>query len=1085
VTDGSFFVLRAPLLPFETIVRLGDGLRAPAALDDHTQLSEALMHDRSCLRAQMRDLVQTPAIREAIFVASPDLDAAVDQWLVDPDSPRVRGVERSLVRYLTRMSARPTPFGLFASTCLGVIGDTTRLIVAPIADCRRHTRLDTDYLTLLADALARDATFSVGLRYQPNSSLHRAADRWRYVETRLENKARAHHLVAVDDSAALQETIARASEGVDRAALASALVDEDVTAEEADAYIGELIESQILVSELACPVTGTEPLEHLTTVVARLPAGAETADRLATIGADLDAIDRGDVRIDPARYRAIAHALSAFPATGDPARLFQVDLVRRGPSVTLGRDVLDEIRHGASLLHRLAPRDDGELARFRAAFVERYEQREVPLLEALDEESGIGAALGEGSSRDASPLLRGFELPAAPFQTIPWGAREAGLLRRVGDALAAGRDAIDLSAADVDALAVPDPPPLAAAFAVMATVAAADEAACARGEFRVVLHSVSGPSGAALLGRFCHADPVLASHVRQHLRDEEALDPDAVFAEIVHLPQGRLGNILLRPTLREFEIPYLGHSGAPADRQIAVSDLTLSVSGDRFVLRSRRLGRRIVPRLTTAHNFRFGSLGVYRLLCLLQADGHMAGCGWSWGVLSALPYLPRVTCGRLVLSRATWNVTATEIRSLIGAKDAERYARVQTWRHTRRLPRWVVVADGDNTLPIDLDNVLAVESFVQLLNGRSQLALCELYPGPDELLARGVDGRFVHEIIVPFTTASARGAGVTRRTAATESRRCEVRAPAVITRQGTRVAQRVFPPGSLWTYAKIYAGPSAADLLLHEVLGPLSRALIASGDIDLWFFVRYADPDPHVRWRLHASTPHRARAARRAVEDAIAPLIDAGRVRRLAFDTYEREVERYGGAYGIDVAEQVFCADTEAALDILAATRAESDAGIDVRWRLALSGADRLLCDLGLGVDARRAVARRLRDSFGKECRVDTGTRGQLAARYRGVQRELLAQLESGNSATPAMADGLAALARRSARLRGPARELACLEQDQRLTVPVAELAESYVHMHINRLLRAEHRLHELFLYDFLARLHEQAAARLSLASME
>ena len=104
-------------------------------------------------------------------------------------------------------------------------------------------------------------------------------------------------------------------------------------------------------------------------------------------------------------------------------------------------------------------------------------------------------------------------------------------------------------------MAEPSPPPLPDSFAVMAAVAAASEEALARGEFRVRLDGVSGPSGARLLGRFCHADPELHQHVAQHVRAEEALQPDAVFAEIVHLPEGRMGNILARPILRGLRDP--------------------------------------------------------------------------------------------------------------------------------------------------------------------------------------------------------------------------------------------------------------------------------------------------------------------------------------------------------------------------------------------------------------------------------------------------------------------------------------------------------------------------------------------------
>ena len=61
----------------------------------------------------------------------------------------------------------------------------------------------------------------------------------------------------------------------------------------------------------------------------------------------------------------------------------------------------------------------------------------------------------------------------------------------------------------------------------------------------------------------------LIRRVREHLRGEEAHKPDVAFAEIVHLPEGRLGNVILRPVLRGHEIPFLGRSGAPPESQLA------------------------------------------------------------------------------------------------------------------------------------------------------------------------------------------------------------------------------------------------------------------------------------------------------------------------------------------------------------------------------------------------------------------------------------------------------------------------------------------------------------------------------------
>src|SRR5262249_56320057 len=99
------------------------------------------------------------------------------------------------------------------------------------------------------------------------------------------------------------------------------------------------------------------------------------------------------------------------------------------------------------------------------------------------------------------------------------------------------------------------------------------------------------------------------------------------------------------------------------------------------------------------------------------------------------------------------------------------------------------------------------------------------------------------------------------------------------------------------------------------------------------------------------------------LEAAVAPLIDTGELWRFQLDSYEREVERYGGAEGLLVTEKIFSADSEAALGILELL--SGDEGADARWRFALRGMDMLLDELGLDLHAQLAVVQDARPKCG------------------------------------------------------------------------------------------------------------------------
>jgi hypothetical protein len=189
--------------------------------------------------------------------------------------------------------------------------------------------------------------------------------------------------------------------------------DSDALPEEAEEYIGGLIDSQVLVSELRPTVTGPEPIHGL---AARLRAlgdegnvtpCAAASNVLEQVHKEIVSLDAGALGADSKRYLHIAELLKELPGEVQLNRLFQVGMIKPMRTATLGTAVIAELSRGVALLHRLArPRRADPLVRFREAFLTRYEGREVPLVEALDEDTGVGFDTLAGGATDASSLGR-------------------------------------------------------------------------------------------------------------------------------------------------------------------------------------------------------------------------------------------------------------------------------------------------------------------------------------------------------------------------------------------------------------------------------------------------------------------------------------------------------------------------------------------------------------------------------------------------------------------------------------------------------------------------------------------------------
>ncbi|HET8714992.1 MAG TPA: lantibiotic dehydratase, partial [Holophagaceae bacterium] len=619
-----------------------------------------------------------------------------------------------------------------------------------------------------------------------------------------------------------------------------------------------------------------------------------------------------------------------------------------------------------------------------------------------------------------------------------------------------------LDDADLKALASNAPGPLPDSLAAMGVLAAPSQEDLERGAFRLLVNGVSGPSGAKMLGRFCHGDPALEAEVREMLETEAGYAPDRIYAEIAHLSQGRMGNVLARPVLREWEIVFLGRSGAPLDRQIPVTDLLVSVVGGRVVLRSRRLGKEVLPRLSSAANFVHRALDLYKFLGSLQGQGLEQGLGWNWGALQSEPRLPRVVRGKAVLSRARWNVKAEEVKPILDAKGAERYRAAQAWRESRGLPRFTLLADGDNELPVDLDNPLSLEAFCSLAKGRGGFSLVEDWPGAGGLVAEGPEGAFNQELVVPlFRVRSEAEAAAAR--------------PAPPAPEATAAGAQRFPPGSEWLYLKLYGGQSSGDRLLQEAVAPLVRELLASGAADGWFFIRYGDPDPHLRLRIHGDPARLHGSALPAANRRLAPFLEDGTLWRTELGTYDREVARYGGPEAIALAEAWFQADSEAAVALVAAY--PGDAGAEARWRLCLAGMDRILALFTPDPEARLALVHQAREAFAQEFRAKQGSlEKQLGDRFRKERKGLEALLSGAPDEV--LAPGLAVLDRRDAALAPLAADFIHRAEDPGFTTTLEDLQRSLVHMFVNRAQRSAQRMQEFVLYDFLERLLDSRLAR-------
>ncbi|HVU70958.1 MAG TPA: thiopeptide-type bacteriocin biosynthesis protein, partial [Ktedonobacteraceae bacterium] len=283
---------------------------------------------------------------------------------------------------------------------------------------------------------------------------------------------------------------------------------------------------------------------------------------------------------------------------------------------------------------------------------------------------------------------------------------------------------------------------------------------------------------------------------------------------------------------------------------------------------------------------------------------------------------------KLILTPASWHLQATTIQPQgEGSLEMRLFTGLQRWRARWRVPRYVYLTELDNRLLLDLEHPsMTTELFKALtaLKEEQTVTLQEQLPDFEHLWLTDTQGdTYFAEVVIPLLRHDAPPAPISGTpevsvhepsTSPSLSSVSPLAGPHVVPRQA-----RVFYPGDPWSYVKLYCTHAQQEEIIAGPLRNIVRELRELQLIDGWFFLRYLDPQPHLRLRIHAATAETSRPVLDNLLTWSRQLATRGQIQRYSLDTYEREVARYGGPAAIDFVEQVFCIDSDLCSSLVAA----------------------------------------------------------------------------------------------------------------------------------------------------------------------
>ncbi|MEX5709940.1 lantibiotic dehydratase [Parafrankia sp. FMc6] len=850
----------------------------------------------------LRQVWQLDGISEALDHASPILARRVRD-LCATEMPPVRETWRAVVstgRYLLRMEGRATPFGLLAGVAPASFGADVRTSLGDQGQV--VIRAGAEWLAEIIAQLEECTDLLARLPVIANSTLMVRGDRLIVpYQARMRERGTGAVEVSLRNTAAVRAAVRAVLTPITAAELSARLLAEFPEAAPArvTAMLAELVACRALITGLHAPSTQTDALGHLLLQLDAAEAVAVTpvAGLVATlreIHAHVEKHNHG-VRGDGRAVRAeVSARMSRLARTR--RHPLAVDL-RLDGQVELPTEVAREVERAVLVLTRLSAHPGGTPVwrDYHQRFYERFGVGSlVPVLDVVAD-SGIG-------------WPDGYPGTVTPPRRLALSARDEALLALAQGAVLDGWDEVIVDEALIEAVALDPgplrpPPPLELGVRIGAT----DEDALRRGDFRLEVTTVSRGAG-VLTGRFLG---VLAPEGRGCLTATLAGlpcgDEGTVAAQLSFAPlDPATAHVTRTPQIHPLLIT-LGEHRAPDEQVLTVEDLAVGCDGRRMYLAAPAHGVRVEATASHALALPTHTPPLARFLTELSRANYAQVTTFDWGAASRLPFLPRVRVGRTILAPARWTVTATELPSKAASWTTWDSA-FASWRTRRQLPRRVRLVEGDQLLPLDLDQA-GHRVLLRTHLGTAPRAVLSEAPDPADA---GWCGGRAHEVVVPLSA-----------TAPPPWPRLPTPTRARVIRRGHGDT----PAASAVLLACLYGDLDRQNTILTDYLPGLlvrlqrERAFVSG---PAWWFVRYRDPDQHLRLRIALPDPGAFAEAARIVSCWAAELHRDGVLREVRYPVSYPETGRWGSGPAWEAAQAVFGADSRALLAQLALPRRPS-----------------------------------------------------------------------------------------------------------------------------------------------------------------
>jgi thiopeptide-type bacteriocin biosynthesis protein len=981
---------------------------------------------KSYCSEDLTEFLQTPFFLNAVYLASKTFYAQLKKARFSYELLDAKAIS-TLSKYANRMCFRPTPFGIFSAFSAVSWGNDDKIV---LGEFKVHFK--KSFEETINFAQANDVQRKPADLIKANQTIYQVGNEYRYLTSKPSSELKGNEFmissVGVSDFLrALLKFTAKKRPYSEITEFISAYGDVDM--ECANTLFEELIELQFVVSDQMPNITGVDYMERilgLNSFTAPLN-GISESDRQKITSLKKDN-NNENVYFD-----------DLLPAT---AKDHYVNLEKISCDGSLNVKYQKTILDALDCLIKLSANysRNYKMAGFVKAFNQKFDTRAIPLLYALDPETGVGYD-DLAKTNEEKPLTSdiSWQNGDADDPKISWTGIHNLLLEKVQAGTSNAR-AITITDDDLAKIKVSYdkltlPPSVSVMFRII--------------NDKVFIEHAGGITASGLIGRFTPLNGQIHDLANAIAAEEQKNNPGVIFAEIAHICEYYTANINRRLSSYDYEIPVLTNSIISENKQLPLSDLWISVINNNIVLQSKKHKTVVIPRLSSAFNHTRNNLSIFRFLCDLQYQA--INSYWELDLKSFFPdlnYYPRVEYKGAILQVASWHIVKEIFEPLQKVDSEEKCGLFNVLKERLKLPDCIALTVGDNQLVFDLRKHNDILFFIDTTKNLN-IVVKEFIPaeGADAIVEDENGNPYINQFVTSLYQDKA------------------VYSAHISPISKLNNHKRAVLPGTDWLYFKIYCHAARSNEIIADKLLPLTQKMQVNNNISSWFFIRYQDPEYHIRFRVKHSKK-KSDNSFAEVTGLLNQLVKKKWIQNYQISIYERELERYSAAL-IEEFENVFYDSSKlvAAYYHLALINEIDIDNIDFAFITVRD----IINTFNLDRETRISFLTAVYEGFCAEFKVDAKSKHQFDTKFRSFRKKMDDALTE-KVAVP----GKTTLGKYNTELLQSLTVLQTRIKKRPMHLKLKWLGD-LIHMHLNRLFVEDSRRQEFVVY-FLLMKHEKSA---------